>query len=484
MTSAQDLQEQLQHLDQATLKKIAPSIIAQVRQKAAGDFRWFVHNVFSASFPKFIEGQYIEDVITHLEENPYTMDVTGRNHFKSTRLYADIMWRLLSERDTGWEGWYFSFSHDLAAYHIAKIKEYIKDNIYFMGIIDHKLTAESVLQYSWDGHTKMTLKPSGLLSFKRGIHADHIYIDDPLQDPDNKLVPTSIYKINAVLKQQLLPMINKGGTCRIVGTPQTPEDFFFDKIMQKTFKFWITPAIVDEPNGIALWPEWMSFEELVNRREQQGERIFNPEYMASPVYAENAYISRQQLVPLCTETSLPIRNHSELNDEIVTAGFDVGKKVHPSHLAVFKRISHYNPETDDEDIEYQQLLSLWMDGWDYGAQVEMLNNVIEYFNVKVLRFDNTRAELESFKENGKLSHRAEPVTFSAKNQEKYAASFGALVDKKKIAFVNESRQINQIVAVTSDLQAINSPEGHGDSFFSCALGTYEEKRRTPNIRVI
>jgi intein/homing endonuclease len=1223
MNSATPLQEQLKLLDRQQLEAIAPKLTAQIRQKAASDFRWFVFNVFSASFPKFYTGQYIEDVCTHLIDNPYTMDVTGRNHFKSTRLYADVMWRLLAEKDTGWEGWYFSFSQQLAGYHIAKIKEYIKDNIFFDGIIDHKPTAESVLQYSWDGRTKMTLHPSGLTcvhpdqsvitydgkkqiknieigdevltsdgnwhkvgdvirrpwnpeegdilsikasnvyeplkvskkhqimvirpvscrihnacypwhyrhkireiakyeaifakyepewipagdlklgdllvvpkyqynqikydgdvlrligywiaegylyhsidkqgrhrgwyvrwitsaqqpdmvqdivdivertwgrkvgvtidgktarlsvgckelfklceqfgrgavnkhipteyaelapdlvnqlikgywlgdgyllkgqhsfasvslelletvqrilfnqsissalcktanagtyqqngktyskkdayrleisdsafgvimgeartkplkskvsvgftdnftllpikliteiptteiydlmiddvndfatpftisnSFKRGVHADHIYVDDPLQDPDNKLNPTSIYKINNVLKQQLLPMINKGGTCRIVGcvgldtlvqtpqglviikdmfpentdftkkqlipykqrvfgkdgwdttsnlfvngmtktnkitlvggyslecsqihplwstpahvqvlskkmgwrksselkvgdwvalssgnhifgvnedlsideaylyglyvaegcsettgranrititnldpsvitflkdkfdfhntdgihnrknnksmvakmrkfglpintlcgqkfippklllqtkaiqvaflqglydgdghssrlayrsrkpnmevvltstskkqlgvvqqmllnfgifthlnshtrkghwknekeyirsslsyslkctgssaetylndigfripykqksftftgsrpekykgfvwrrikdiqqgesltvdftipdtqsfisngivshnTPQTPEDFFFDKMMQKTFKFWITPAIVDEPNKIALWPEWMSFEELVNRREEQGERIFNPEYMATPVYAENSYVSRQQIVPLCTEENLPVRHHSEFNDDIIVAGMDIGKKVHPSHLAVFKKKIVYDYETDKETVTYHQLLSLWMDGWDYGAQVKMMNDVIEYFNVDVLRFDNTRSELEGFMENGTLSHRAKPVVLSAKNGTAYAAGFGALVDKKQIFFVNEARQTNQIVAVTSDLQAMTSSEGHGDSFWSCSLATASPKKKTPRILLI
>jgi hypothetical protein len=484
MTSTDTSTRQLQHLDRETLTAIAPKVIAQVRQRAAGDFRWFVHNVFSASFDNWVDGQYIDDVVTHLEDNPFTMDVTGRNHFKSTRLYADIMWRLLSEKDTGWEGWYFSFSHELAAYHISKVKEYIRGNPFFIGIIDHKPTAESVLQYSWDGRTKMTIRPSGLMSFKRGIHADHFYVDDPLQDPDNKLVPTSIYKINNVIKQQLLPMINKGGSCRIVGTPQTPEDFFFDKTMQKKFNFWLTPAIVDEHNKVALWPEWMSFEELVERREEQGERIFNPEYMAIPVYAENSYVSREQIVPLCTESNLPIRHQHDLADEIVTAGLDIGKKVHPSHLAVYVKKIHYDPENDVEDIIYKQVLSLWMDGWDYGAQVELVNQVIEYFNVSVLRFDNTRSELESFMENGKLSRKAQPVVLSAKNEANFAASFGTVVDKKKVFFVNESRQINQIVSVTSDLQAITSPEGHGDAFWSNAMATYEPKKKTPNIRVI
>jgi hypothetical protein len=119
----------LQHLDRETLTAIAPKVIAQVRQRAAGDFRWFVHNVFSASFDNWVDGQYIDDVVTHLEDNPFTMDVTGRNHFKSTRLYADIMWRLLSEKDTGWEGWYFSFSHELAAYHISKVKDVVTHSL-------------------------------------------------------------------------------------------------------------------------------------------------------------------------------------------------------------------------------------------------------------------------------------------------------------------------------------------------------------------
>lgn len=472
-------------MPKAQLQEIAPKVFAQVRQKAAGDFRWFVHNVFSASFDNWVDGDYIDDVCTHLIENKFTMDVTGRNHFKSTRLYADIMWRLLSEKDKGWEGWYFSYSHDLATYHIAKLKEYIKANPFFIGIVDHKTNAESKLEYSWDGHTKMKLSPAGLLSFKRGIHADHFYIDDPLQDPDNKLNPTSIYKINDILKRQLLPMINKGGTCRIVGTPQTPEDFFFDSMMQKTFKFWITPAIVDEVNKIALWPEWMSFDELVQRREEQGEKIFNPEYMAYPVYAENSYIGKPQVIELSTEPySYPLRYHSSLKDEIVTAGIDIGKKVHPSHLAVFIKHIHYDYDRDTEDITYQQVLSLWMDGWDYGNQVEMVNQVIEDFNVQTLRFDNTRGEFEAFMENGKLDHRAKPFVLSAKGQSSLAASFGSQVEKKKIHFINESRQTNQIVAVTSTMEAIASNEGHGDSFWSCALATYEEATKVPNIRVI
>lgn len=415
------------------------------------------------------------------------MDVTGRDHFKSTRLYADIMWRLLSERSTGFEAWYFSYAHKLANYHLIKLKKMIQSNPYYNGINDLKPTAEGIISYTWDDpHDNdakiMTVNPSGLLSFKRGIHAEHIYVDDPFQDEsDKKLDPTNIIKINNVMKSNLMSMVKKGGTCRVVGTPQTEHDFFFDPDMRTVFKAWVSPAIIDEPNKTAIWPEWKTYEDLVRMRNILGERLFNKEYMALPTSAVESYIDKGMLLEQATLESYVWGHHTELNNEMVTAGFDIGQKVHPSHLAVWLRRRVLN---DDGEVEilYEEIYQRWLDGWEYTKQIDFLNTAIEFFNIDVLRYDNTRAEFMGFAEQGILSDRMVPVTLNSSNEASMAANFNALVETGKTKFINERRQINQILAVNNDLKAISGPDGHGDAFWSNAMALIQEPDKSPSIR--
>jgi hypothetical protein len=475
-------------------QSLLQEVIQDARTRGANNFKWFVYNVFSACFIQtptgFVRGKFIEDVCEHLADNTYTMDITGRDHFKSTRLYADIMWRLLSEKDIGFEGWYFSYTHKLAAYHLSKLKKFIQINPFYNDIIDLKPMAGGVLSYTWDDPYKvanpkiMTVNPSGLLSFKRGIHADHIYVDDPFQDEsDKKIDPANIVKINNIIKSNLISMVNKGGTCRIVGTPQTEYDFFFDSNMQNLFKYWNVPAITDEPNQQVLWPEWKTFDDLIKLRDVLGIRLFNKEYMALPTSAVDSYIPRDTLIKHSTLEPLPFGHHLELNNEMVVAGFDVGQKVHPSHLAIWLRKPTLN-DVNETIIMYKQLFTRWFDNWEYMKQIDFLNTAIEFFNISILRYDNTRAEFMGFAEQGLLSDKMEPVTFTSKSVNVMAANFGTIVETDRAEFINEKRQINQILAVNNELKAVAGPEGHGDAFWSNALALFEEPDRQPNLRWI
>ena len=94
---------------------------------------------------------------------------------------------------------YFSYNYTMAAYHTEKIKLAIVNNPFYSDLKDHKKAAESVLKFSWDGKTFITLDPRGLLEFKRGIHCPLIYVDDPFQDPANKLLLTNIKEYFFVL---------------------------------------------------------------------------------------------------------------------------------------------------------------------------------------------------------------------------------------------------------------------------------------------
>lgn len=468
--------------------------IARQKSRGPDGFRWFVYNVFSASFDVFVGGKYINDVCAHVQDNHFTMDVTGRDHFKSTRLYADIMWNLFTDEGKGWEAQYFSYNTTMASYHLKKIKQMIARNIFFAGMRDHKPTSESIIDYTWasrDMH--MTVTPQGLLGGVRGIHAERLYLDDPFKTEQESVLlePAQIKKINDIVLGDLIPMVKKGGYFRIVATPQTPNDFLFDKGedgksgFQSMFATWIVPAIIDEPNKIALWPEWKSYEEL-DRIRSVNVKKFNKEYMAMPASSANSYIDKDQLLALSVIPSqYSWAPHPDLDNATVVAGFDIGKKVHPSHLAVFIRTAKTNPDTQETNFAYEQIYSMWMDGWDYYKQVEYLNRAIEWFNIDRLRFDNTRAEFEFAIEQNILNRRhTTPVTLNLKNESSFAAYFGSMVDRQQVTFLNEARQISQLLAVTNDLKAVEGPDGHGDSFWSCAMALFEDRVQSSGIRVI
>lgn len=60
----------------------------------------------------------------------------------------------------------------------------------------------------------------------------------------------------------------------------------------------------------------------------------------------------------------------------------------------------------------------------------------------------------------------------------------SIVLSGNLELINDTRQTDQILAVTSDLQAFESVDGHGDSFWSNALALWQEKQKQYQIRVL
>ena len=273
----------------------------RVLTKASNSFPYFVDKIFSLSVKNFIKGDHVVNTARFLSQSKRTIRVSARHHFKSFSFYAYFMWKLMFEgANEGFEAHYFSFNSELAGYHVNKIKQCIEANPYFVDIKDCKPTAETVLKYSWDGKHYTTIAPHGLVQFKRGIHGDLIFIDDPFQDPENELNPSSIYKINEIFKSNILDMPKiPDGELHVAGTPQTNDDFFFDKDITSRFSTVIQPAIYkDAETGEekALWPEWMTLEELYKKRDERTSRIFSKEYMCVPVYSTKGFFSKEKLM--------------------------------------------------------------------------------------------------------------------------------------------------------------------------------------------
>lgn len=446
----------------------------------ANGFDYFIRIVFAQSFAKMgglVYGQYIRDVAEEINDYDWTMDISARDHFKSTRLYACVMYDIFTSEDD-LECHYFSYMSSMACYHITKIKKLIEMNFYFIDCQDRSYgSLSSIRMINHYGKT-YTCVPEGLLTFKRGIHAERVYIDDPLKDPENKLAPRSILQVNQVMKMEIFPMIKKGGHCRIVGTPQTNVDFFFDENMAKRYHRTIKPAIVDEVKGIALFPEWKSFEELIEIRETIGEKVFNQEYMTKPSYSEDSYIERGRLMACVNADLEPQKIYNGEHD--VVGGMDLGKKAHPSHITLFERWR----DNETGKWKYRQLLSKWLDGVDYKDQLNIVTALCDDFKVVKLRYDNTRAEFEAFAEQGLLPRCMEAVVFGMRKNQEMAVSFETVVKEERCQLINDVRQIDQILQVNSELQAVESPMGHGDSFWSNALALYEPKEATYRIRTL
>jgi len=444
--------------------------------KARNNFPYFVNHIFSQSVGILKDGTWtggdlIDDLSQWLQDESLTIRVSARDHFKSMSFYAYIMWLILRNLNSDLEIQYFSYNAKMASYHTNKIKRAVSSNPYFSQIIDKKKTADSIISYSWNGQDKITVSPRGLLEFKRGIHSPIIFVDDPMQDPENKLSPVRITQINDIMKTQIMDMWQK--ELHIAGTPQTTGDFFFDPTFTKRFAVKIMPAIIDEEKKIVLWKEWMSYEELQLKKYERGLKVFNQEYMCSPVYSEEAFISADFYDPCVDKNAV---NYSpeeweavlakrtedpDYEDMDIAGGFDIGKKAHPSHLVLF--------EYDHDKRVWNQVHSKWMDSWNYIDQLEYLQMICESFSPYVLYYDNTRGEFESFDEAGDLPAPMEPVNFTIKTKHAMATNFDKALGNKAISLLPDTRQRNQILVVNNDLLAPETKEGHGDSFWSVAM---------------
>ncbi len=455
-------------------------------------FPVFVEHIFSQSIDVlkdgiFVGGDFVIDISTWLGMNKKTLRVSAKDHFKSMSFYAHIMWKIfrLYRTKKNREINYFSYKENMAAYHLAKIKTAIACNPYFTDIIDLNAQAKSLLCYSWDGKKKVSASPRGLIGFKRGIHCNDVYVDDPFQDPDNKMVPTKIMLINRVMKTQILDMFQD--ECHIAGTAQTNHDFFFDDEFVSRFSRRILPAVVDEKNRVALWKEWMTFDELMAKKRERGEKVFNQEYLCSPVYAENSFVdSKDRLYSVVNanlknytisdwEKEIERRiEHDELIDTDKVGGWDLGKKGHPAHFTIFEKVGKKRIQRHEK----------WFDRQDYTAQLEYIQGYIEAMGIYRVFYDATRGELDMLEEKGELGGEFQGVHFTFKGKHKMAGAFDRAITNKEVELLNNPRMLNQILVVSNDLQAPETPEGHGDSFWSIGMTFMDQEDEGTDINFI
>lgn len=177
------------------------------------------------------------------------------------------------------KGYLFSFSREQATDLLEILKGTIEEND------DLK---ERLYPGKSDGWAKTeikckngaSLKTKGFGSSVRGAHPGYIIVDDGLKDNviySSTQRKKSIDYFHAVIMNMIVPT----GQVGVVGTPFHANDLYGDLKSKVGWHVREYPAIF--PNGTILWRERWNFQDLMDKKETQGNLIFSRENLVKPV---------------------------------------------------------------------------------------------------------------------------------------------------------------------------------------------------------
>ena len=446
------------------ISRLASGLIEQ-KNYHVGSFYEFLRDIWSQSFdnPEYFGAWHVgvlaEDIEECLETGQNYVAVLPRFHFKSTIMgHAFSVWRLLkAPRDCS--VLYLSYSDGMARYHLSEINKTVSRNPILTSLMDNRSPKADYSFRYYINKRPMEIMHGGLFSFKRGMHVNGALIaDDVLRDPENPLNTSQITKVEDHFMTESLFIPLKGVPVVVLGTPMMPGDLLTKLQKDDRFKSRVLPALDPVPNRRVLMPELYNEEWLLQQQEARP-KSFASEFLLQPHFATEAYFNEEEITKCEDET---LRNHPASNiykkkdeHEQLFAGFDVGKKRHPSHLVIFRRVGE----------KLEQVHQSWLDGWSYSDQIEYLNDIAKNFDLEKGYIDNTRGELE---DRG-LDPVWHAMHFTLKSKRTMAQIFEEYVSKSNMTLIQDSRQKEQIVSVTNELKAPETPLGHGDAFFSVAM---------------
>jgi hypothetical protein len=347
----------------------------------------------------------------------------------------------------------------MARYHIAEINKAVNRNPILSELMQSRNPKADYSARFYINRKPMEISHGGLFSFKRGMHVNGALIaDDVLRDPENPLNIGQITKVedHFLTESMFIPL--KGVPVIVLGTPMMPGDLLAKLQDDSRFNSRVLPALDPTPTRSVLMPELYSKEWLLEQQRARP-KSFASEFMLIPHFSTEAYFDEEDITK-CEDESLRSSPATQPFDDIkaddqVFGGFDVGKKRHPSHLVLFRKRGQY----------ITQIHQSFLEGWSYSDQIEYLNEVAENFNLSSGYIDNTRGELE---DRG-LDTRWRAMVFTRKSKNTMAQVFEQFIHSGNMTLIKDERQKQQILSVSNDLKAPDTPLGHGDAFFSIAL---------------
>lgn len=410
----------------------------------------------------FEPGTHLDEWCYRIQNFPRTATVAPRKHIKTTLNLGYIAWQLFrfyfNRRMKFDELLYMSYLEDNAGYQLRWLKRYIAF-IPFFDRFRNLTIANSILHYGADSR-EFICAPCGILAFKRGQHPRILICDDVLKDPkEKKMNPAVITEINRIFVEEVESMPTE--ELHVFGTPQSNGDLFAKLEKNPSYNFKRYPAEKDPKNQISLWPEAFPWKKLKETEASIGRKAYNKEYLCMPVRGEEGFFTSRALNEICKNR---LRNYELLKKvklrELTYAGFDIGKKTHPSHLTVL---------AVDRKGRLVQVHDKWMDGWDYKDQIEYCRQAIDVFNIETMLYDDTRAEFEGFRESGTLPEEMRGVPLTGKLLWEMASGLDSKVTAGLLWLLNIARSKGQLMNVDNDLKAPETDDGHADNFFSLML---------------
>ena len=190
-------------------------------------------------------------------------------------------------------------------------------------------------------------------------------------------------------------------------------------------------------------------------------KTFNKEYQCSPVRSEDTYFTLEEIENRESKNLKDMWNTPGKVKGLCFAGLDIGKKRNPSHLAVYSV----------EGNKITQVHQKWMDGWQYGRQINYINKAAKRFKIVKGFYDNTRGEFEGFAEKREIERAWRPMVLTAKQKFIIAAALEKMIGDDNFHMLENDRQKEMIVCVDNNLKAPDTGQGHGDSFFSNAMAS-------------
>jgi hypothetical protein len=461
-------------------------------------FSEFVKKIWRYSFPQpelfdvWHVGYVCDELDRAIDEGKNFISVLPRGHWKSSMVgHGFTVWSLARTQGSTKSILYASYNTKMVQYHVRTMKDEIRANPILSNewfTKDLSRGADNAIRYQMADGSIVRVEMTGVTSFQRGLHTNAgMVADDLLKDANSPIDPGELPKIKDLFFRSMMPIPNPGTTTVFVGTPIAPGDLLATLVADERFNSVVLPALDPVPGRRVLAPEIRDEAWLLSY--QKGNRsAFASEYMLMPHFGSDGYFNEEE-IEACEDISLKIyrRTIDHTTDDKLTrdyewivAGYDVGKRKHPSHLVVFGK-----RKSDGRVVElYQEFIR----NMAYTAQVDVLNQVANHFNIDKGYIDNTDRALEErglqtdhrqglqdkdYEENQKklrgLNRKWDMKTFSRREKNEMASKFEYYVVNDQLRLFPDAVQKEQILIVNKDLDAAETPNGHGDSFWSIGL---------------
>jgi len=235
-----------------------------------------------------------------------------------------------------------------------------------------------------------------------GRRVDYASYDDCVDD-DNSATEFQCEKTKRWFEDSL-SMIVRGGQCVVVGTPKTFRDLYQGLLDNEAFEAFQSPAILDDDQGLTLWPQKWPYEALMDRRQAQGTIQFNRNYLLQVMSDEDSHFPMTWLRRCYDmEMVLPLENHDGdlVKVTAVDPAISGGRKASKFAAVTiglrkdgrFVWLNVYEGKGLSPAKQKEKVVELWL---RYGGDVVVENNGVQRYLIEDLPSEALGMKVDTF----------------------------------------------------------------------------------------